>query len=276
MSTCDLPVSADRVRDRKHGFAYLALRFWIGIWTAGILFTFVVVDASSFVCYITRFTEENFATLISVIFIYAAIEKVLAIGAAFPPQRGDQPLDHTCSCSDAIGVRLLTTTSRNASLYRSCVSAGGSLVGPGCNVVDPVPDVFLFSVILFLSTFIISVYLKGFKTASFFPAGVRSVISDFAVVIAILSMTVFDAWMNINTPKLIVPQEFKVSTRFLLSFPTSRPPILLTADVKGQKLVFRSPARTESLVAAPLRSHARPAGHHPHLYGPADHSGHRE
>ena len=39
----------------------------------------VAFDASVFVCYITRFTEENFATLISVIFIYKAIEKVLAI-----------------------------------------------------------------------------------------------------------------------------------------------------------------------------------------------------
>jgi hypothetical protein len=37
----------------------------------------VAFDASVFVCYITRFTEENFATLISVIFIYKAIEKVI-------------------------------------------------------------------------------------------------------------------------------------------------------------------------------------------------------
>lgn len=37
---------------------------------------FVAFDASYFVCYITRFTEENFASLISVIFVYKAIEKV--------------------------------------------------------------------------------------------------------------------------------------------------------------------------------------------------------
>jgi sodium bicarbonate transporter 10 len=37
----------------------------------------VAFDASVFVCYITRFTEENFATLIAVIFIYKAIEKVI-------------------------------------------------------------------------------------------------------------------------------------------------------------------------------------------------------
>lgn len=55
---------------------YLAVRCWVGLWTAAILLLLVATDASSLVCYITRFTEENFATLISVIFIYKAIEKV--------------------------------------------------------------------------------------------------------------------------------------------------------------------------------------------------------
>lgn len=35
-----------------------------------ILIILVAVDASALVCYITRFTEENFATLIAFIFIY--------------------------------------------------------------------------------------------------------------------------------------------------------------------------------------------------------------
>lgn len=58
------------------GFFYLGVRLWIGLWTAFILLVLVATDASALVCYITRFTEENFATLISVIFIYKAIEKV--------------------------------------------------------------------------------------------------------------------------------------------------------------------------------------------------------
>lgn len=58
------------------GYNYLAFRFWIGMWIAGILLFFVATDLSYLVCYITRFTEENFASLISVIFIYKAIEKV--------------------------------------------------------------------------------------------------------------------------------------------------------------------------------------------------------
>lgn len=52
------------------GWDYMTFRFWIGTWIAIILFVLVAIDASAFVCYITRFTEENFATLIAFIFIY--------------------------------------------------------------------------------------------------------------------------------------------------------------------------------------------------------------
>lgn len=48
---------------------YLSFRFWIGTWITVILIILVAIDASALVCYITRFTEENFATLIAFIFI---------------------------------------------------------------------------------------------------------------------------------------------------------------------------------------------------------------
>lgn len=55
---------------------YLSFRMWIGIWIAIILMILVAIDASAFVCYITRFTEENFATLIAFIFIYKVIGNI--------------------------------------------------------------------------------------------------------------------------------------------------------------------------------------------------------
>ena len=48
----------------------MSFRFWIGTWISVILVILVALDASAFVCYITRFTEENFATLIAFIFIF--------------------------------------------------------------------------------------------------------------------------------------------------------------------------------------------------------------
>lgn len=50
---------------------------------------------------------------------------------------------------------------------------------------NPVPDVFLMSVLLCFATYAMSTTLKKFKNSTFFPAIVRGYISDFAVLIAI-------------------------------------------------------------------------------------------
>lgn len=61
----------------------MSFRFWIGTWTALILMILVAIDASALVCYITRFTEENFATLIAFIFIYK-VRKVVQLSTVKP------------------------------------------------------------------------------------------------------------------------------------------------------------------------------------------------
>lgn len=65
------------------------------------------------------------------------------------------------------------------------------------------------SVLLFLGTFIISTILKDFKNALFFPTVVRQYISDFSVIIAIVSMSLLDYLMQVDTPKLEVPHDIK-------------------------------------------------------------------
>jgi sodium bicarbonate transporter 10 len=66
------------------GWEYLPFRLCIGVWVGVILIILVAADASAFVCYITRFTEENFACLIAFIFIKKAFEKVIHIGDYYP------------------------------------------------------------------------------------------------------------------------------------------------------------------------------------------------
>ena len=141
----------------------------------------------------------------------AFFNQVLLIGINNPIMTSHSPRDYSCSCRLEFTSRVIQTTSRNETLQKACLREGGTLEGSGCETPNYVPDVFLFSFILFISTYIISVILKDFKSASFFPAKVRAVISDFAVVIAIFSMTALDMMVGINTPKLLVPQEFKVS-----------------------------------------------------------------
>ncbi len=58
---------------------FLPVYAWVGIWTGLILFVLAITDASCLMRYFTRFTDEIFAALISVIFVYEAIEKLIHI-----------------------------------------------------------------------------------------------------------------------------------------------------------------------------------------------------
>ncbi|KAK2497208.1 hypothetical protein MC885_002136, partial [Smutsia gigantea] len=69
---------------KEYGLSYLSLRASIGLWTATLCIMLVATDASSLVCYITRFTEEAFASLICLIFIYEALEKLFELSEAYP------------------------------------------------------------------------------------------------------------------------------------------------------------------------------------------------
>lgn len=72
---------------RDFDLSYLSLRTCIGLWTAFLCLILVATDASSLVCYITRFTEEAFAALICLIFIYEALEKLFHLGELYPINR---------------------------------------------------------------------------------------------------------------------------------------------------------------------------------------------
>jgi len=63
----------------ENGLHFLSFRFWIGVWVTIILLVIVAFDLSFLVRYITRFTEESFAVLISVIFIYEACSKTAEV-----------------------------------------------------------------------------------------------------------------------------------------------------------------------------------------------------
>ncbi|XP_021702979.1 electrogenic sodium bicarbonate cotransporter 1 isoform X2 [Aedes aegypti] len=191
------------------GWDYLTFRFWIGTWVTIILVILVAIDASALVCYITRFTEENFACLIAFIFIYKAVENVLHIGKDYPLNTAGSKYD--CSCLPPGDQPLNTDIVHEWAQYdkKTCALLNGTLTGYDCAKPEYISDVFLMSIILFIGTYIISVILKDFKNALFFPSNIRQVVSDFAVIIAIFSMSILDYLTNVPTPKLEVPREFK-------------------------------------------------------------------
>jgi anion exchange protein len=85
---------------KENQIDFMSLRFWVGAWTTVILLVIVAFDLSALVRYITRFTEESFAILISVIFIVEAFSKILEIWHIAPVNIGviRQPFDYGCLC----------------------------------------------------------------------------------------------------------------------------------------------------------------------------------
>jgi len=63
------------------GIPFLATYAWVGIWSGVLMLILAFTDASALVNYFTRFTDEIFAALISIIFIYEAVkDTIIAFG----------------------------------------------------------------------------------------------------------------------------------------------------------------------------------------------------
>uniref|UniRef100_A0A8C4XRG6 Anion exchange protein n=1 Tax=Falco tinnunculus TaxID=100819 RepID=A0A8C4XRG6_FALTI len=210
---------------RDHSLDYLEFRLWIGLWVAFFGVVLVATEASHLVQYFTRFTEEGFCALISLIFIYDSLKKMLSLADAFPinwQYRLDNVTFYSCVCRQVrewgvckvsvydpslLPVLSLQPPAVPAGLSRTqCLGQGGHLLGTSCQYV---PDVTLVSFLLFGGTFLSCTVLKHFRSSRYFPVGVRKLVSDFAVILAILTSCTVDTALGLETPKLLVPSELK-------------------------------------------------------------------
>uniref|UniRef100_A0A8C5AN83 Anion exchange protein n=1 Tax=Gadus morhua TaxID=8049 RepID=A0A8C5AN83_GADMO len=204
---------------KDNAFDYLEFRLWIGLWSAFFCLVLVATDASFLVQYFTRFTEEGFSCLISFIFIYDAFKKMLKLAHHYPINsdfRVDYVTQYDCLCmapailGKTLDIFFAPENPMNATWSslseKDCLKYGGELVGKACGFV---PDITVMSFILFFGTYSTSMCLKKFKTSPYFPTTMRKLISDFAIILAILIFVGVDMLVGLETPKLIVPTEFK-------------------------------------------------------------------
>lgn len=177
----------------------MEFRLWIGIWTALILFLFVVFNLSCLVKYITRFTEECFASLVATMFIMDAFKSLTGISKKYPVDYSygkNESIDRVARSADELSSNESNFTEpKNLKTIEQLNSY--------------YPDVYFFSIILFIFTFLICISLKNIRNKPFLPTKVRQIISDFAVLIAILLMSGLDSYVGLNIPKLSVPSDFK-------------------------------------------------------------------
>ncbi|XP_066487413.1 band 3 anion transport protein isoform X2 [Tiliqua scincoides] len=156
---------------------YIVGRVWIGFWLIILVVLVVAFEGSFLVRYISRYTQEIFSFLISLIFIYETFDKLIKIFKEHPLQRQYE-------------------YSRNTTGWPK----------------NPQPNTALLSLILMAGTFFIAFFLRKFKNSAFFPGKLRRVIGDFGVPIAIFIMALADVFIkDTYTKKLEVPSGLTVS-----------------------------------------------------------------
>ena len=168
----------------KFDLEYLPWRAWVGIWVMLICFCIVAFEGCILIRYFTRFTEEIFACLISIIFI---LDSFYYLDKVF----NTYPLNHdpnTC---------LSNTTWDNSTQSYSTGS--------------PLPNTALLSTMLMLGTFFLAYNFRKLRHSHYFSHNVRRIFCDFGVLLSILAMVLFDLWAEeVYTQKLSVPDGFKV------------------------------------------------------------------
>ncbi|XP_073975521.1 anion exchange protein Ae2 isoform X4 [Rhodnius prolixus] len=223
---------------------YLTMRVYIGIWLAVIALVVSFFEGSVFVKLFTRFTEEIFASLISLLYIVESVMKVCKVFYRHPlmtlaeycvesndtawliRKSNEAFLDGTFNATSSEG--------QNSAFNKSLVSNSSQIsemvnlthvdintwpinnstlimqaIPPtvASNEIANQPNTALFCAILALGTFFIAYYLRHFRNSKFLGRSARRALGDFGVPIAIIIMVGLDyVTPGTYTEKLKVPE----------------------------------------------------------------------
>uniref|UniRef100_A0A671PCP1 Anion exchange protein n=1 Tax=Sinocyclocheilus anshuiensis TaxID=1608454 RepID=A0A671PCP1_9TELE len=188
---------------KGNNMEYLTGRVWIGFWLIIIVVVMVAFEGSFMVRFVSRFTQEIFSVLISLIFIYETFSKLVKVIFQEHPLR---------RCSATVVDANNSTHNSSMEDVTSSPLASNSTTPETVKVVGE-PNTALLSLVLMSGTFFIAFYLRKFKNSAFFPGRLRRVIGDFGVPIAILLVVLVDySIRDTYSQKLSVPRGFSVTS----------------------------------------------------------------
>ncbi|XP_055928203.1 anion exchange protein 2-like isoform X2 [Argiope bruennichi] len=204
---------------------FLVIRIWMGIWIAIFATVVVAAEGSVLVKFFSRFMQEIFATIISLIFIIEALNKLHRIFLENPllPVYCNETISNTSFFAAASNESYFIMDSSNISTFdedftNSSSFPVDSISSPYYNVDQsipgsPKPNTALFSTILMIGTFYIAYFLRHFRNSKFLGRSARRALGDFGVPIGLFTMVIMDYFVpNTYTEKLSVPEGFNPST----------------------------------------------------------------
>ena len=166
---------------------FLPWRACVGLWVMVICSGIVALEGCFLIRYFTRFTEEIFACMISLIFVYDAFKYMWHEYEAYPLTEDVTQYsyrDNTTNCT------ILSDEESNSTANTA-----------------------LLATMLMLGTFFVAYSLRKLRHSHFFGHRARRIFSDFGVFIAIVAMVIID-WSasGVYTQKLAVPDGFGVTS----------------------------------------------------------------
>ncbi|XP_041828516.1 solute carrier family 4 member 1a (Diego blood group) [Melanotaenia boesemani] len=186
---------------KSQDMEYIVGRTWVGMWLVVIAVVIVAVEGSFLVRYISRFTQEIFSILISLIFIYETFAKLIKIFQTHPLILN---YDHL---NDTVDNPFHPLVVEHTELH-----SDGNVTIKELEIERPYPNTALLSMCLMFGCFFIAYSLRGFKTGHYFPGWIRRLIGDFGVPIAIFFMIAVDICIeDAYTQKLVVPKGVEVT-----------------------------------------------------------------
>uniref|UniRef100_A0A914W575 Anion exchange protein n=2 Tax=Plectus sambesii TaxID=2011161 RepID=A0A914W575_9BILA len=163
------------------GLDFLTIRLYAGVWLLLIAIVTVAFEGSSLLVYVTRFTEDIFAVLISAIFIAESLKFVT-----------HTLHDHPVGDLNYYAAMLDSCQNETHSLPKnSTMVANGSMMAAlhdeaiSCAQRHQ-PDTGLLTVIIMLATFSLAYFFKRLRQSYYLGRHLRTAIGDFGVLLSIV------------------------------------------------------------------------------------------
>ncbi|KAL0993263.1 hypothetical protein UPYG_G00105360 [Umbra pygmaea] len=185
----------------SQGIEYIVGRTWVGLWLVIIVVLIVAVEGSFLVKFISRFTQEIFSILISLIFIYETFSKLIRIFKTHPLVLNYEQLNDTVDnpFHPVIKEHVEWDEHGNKTTHEIIHERA-------------YPNTALLSMCLMFGCFFIAYFLRQFKNGHFLPGPIRRMVGDFGVPIAIFFMIAVDITIeDAYTQKLVVPKGLQVT-----------------------------------------------------------------
>ncbi|XP_073350452.1 solute carrier family 4 member 1a (Diego blood group) [Pagrus major] len=186
---------------KSQGIEYIVGRIWVGMWLILIVIIIVAVEGSFLVRFISRFTQEIFSILISLIFIYETFNKLIKIFKTHPLILNYEHLN------DSMDNPFHPVIKEHVEFH-----GDGNVTIHELEIERAYPNTALLSMCLMFGCFFIAYFLRSFKTGHYLPGPIRRLIGDFGVPIAIFFMIAVDICIeDAYTQKLVVPKGVQVT-----------------------------------------------------------------